>query len=228
MKRELKGKYLLAAFITIVIFLLGMLLGMVVESKRVDYMSSVAEEQKLYFGSLQLQYQFMEQLGQEKNCPAASATFEKYMTTLVKAQERLEKYESDANLDNSEFRKLKQEYTQAEINFWLLSEKEKNICERDSASIIYFYSTDKNCADCDEQAFILSYLKQAFKDRLYIFTIDETLDIEPMVSILKGTYNITTYPSIVIEGKRFSGMTDKDTIVKEICKHYKSNVSECE
>jgi DNA-directed RNA polymerase len=228
MNREIsKGKYLLAAIITLAIFLLGMLLGLVVEGKRVVYMQSFANQQKLEFGSLQLQYQYITELGQEKNCPAVLATFETYMETLVKAQNRLEDYEKDAKLDRNEFRLIKQDYTQAELNFWLLSKKVKEICKKDVVGILYFYSADTLCADCEKQSFVLSYLKDIFKDKLLVFAIDETLDIEPMVGILKETYNITEYPSLVIEDKAFSGFVENDAILREICSLYSEPPGEC-
>ncbi|MBW3023261.1 hypothetical protein KY308_04100, partial [Candidatus Woesearchaeota archaeon] len=86
MKRELKGKYLLAAFITLIIFLLGMFLGMVIEGKRTEMMGDSAQEQKLSYGSLQLQYQMISEFGQKGNCPAITATFEEYVKELVKAE----------------------------------------------------------------------------------------------------------------------------------------------
>jgi len=229
MERKIsKEKYLLAAFITLAIFLLGMFLGLVIEGKRLGYMQSVADQQKLEFGSLQLQYQYITELGEEKSCPAVLATFEKYMETLVKSQERLTGYENDAKINKDEFRLLKQDYTQAELNFWLLSKKVKDICKKDVVNILYFYSSDTQCPDCEKQSFILSYLKQKFQDKLLVFAIDETLDIEPMVNILKETYNITKYPSLVIEDKTFSGFVENDAILKEICSHYSNKtIDEC-
>lgn len=223
-----RGKYLLAAVITVTIFLLGMFLGLVVESKRLGYMQDIASRQKLEFGSLQLQYQYISELAQEKSCPAILATFEEYMNTLVEAQERLENYEKEARIDRDEFRLLKQEYTQAELNFWLLSKKVKKVCEKEIVTVIYFYSADEICAECEEQSFILSYLKEVFREKLMVFAIDETLDIEPMVTILKETYGIEKYPSVIVEDTVFHGFTDNQEILDEICAHYSEPIEECE
>lgn len=225
--RKFEGRYLLAAFITIIIFVLGMLLGMVIEEKRARYLTSIAEEQKLSLGSLQLQYQFISQLGEEKSCPAVTATFKRYMDTLVKTQERLENYEKDSKVNKDVFRLLKQEYTQAQLNFWLLAKKTRALCEKDVVSILYFYSSGENCPDCEEQAFVLSYLKQLLKDRLLVFSIDESLDIEPMVSILKNTFNITKYPTVIVEKEKIENLAAKEIILKRICKYYKTKIDEC-
>ena len=125
MKREIRGKYIIAGFITAVIFLLGMLLGMVIEGQRAEMVDDVVQEQKLSYGSLQLQYQLISEFEKQDNCPAVSATFEEYIKQLVRAQERLDKYEKDAKVNKEVFTMLKQEYVQAEINYWLLAKKNK-------------------------------------------------------------------------------------------------------
>jgi len=226
-ERKPEGRYFLAAFITIIVFTLGMLLGIVIESRRVTYIQSLAVEQKLDLGSLQLQYQFMSQLGEEKNCPAVETAFEKYTDTLVRTQERLENYEKDSKMNKENFRNLKREYTQAQLNFWLLAIKTKELCKKDKVSIIYFYSSSEKCPDCEEQAFVLSYLKQLLKDKLLVFSIDESLEEETMVKILKNTFNITKYPSLIVEKEKIEGLADKDLLLEKICGYYQTELEEC-
>ena len=227
MKRELKGKYLLAAFITAVIFLLGMFLGMVVEGKRAELISDIAQEQKLSLGSLQLQYQLISELEQKGNCPAVSSTFEEYMKQLVKAQERLDKYEKDATVNKETFNMLKQEYVQAEVNYWLLARKTKELCDRDFVTILFFYTPEEQCPDCNDQSFVLTYIKQLLKEKVLIFSFDATLDREPIINVLRNSYNLTAYPALVIEGKTVQGMQDKENILKEVCPEFKQKPEEC-
>ena len=86
-------KYIIAAVITIVIFLLGLLLGLVIEGKRVAYIENVGREQNLEYNSLQLQYAFMDQLSKEENCDAVSKTFEDNIKNLETARNRLEEFD---------------------------------------------------------------------------------------------------------------------------------------
>lgn len=227
MNRELKGKYLLAAFITVIIFLLGMFLGMVVEGKRSELLSSVIQQQKLSYNSLQLQYQLITEFGQQGNCPAVSATFEEYMKQLVSAQERLDKYQKDATVSKDTFAMLKQEYTQAEINYWILAKKTKEICGKDIVTILFFYTPEEQCARCNDQSFVLTYLKQLLKDKLLIFSFDSTLENEHLINILRNMYNITSYPALVIDDKSVQGMQDKDALLKEICSNFKEKPEGC-
>ena len=214
-----KDKYIAAAVITLCIFLLGLFLGFVIEEKRVNYIQEQGKEQKLTFESLQLQYMFVDQLSQENNCEAISKTFDISVKDLEGARIRLEKFDENAKISKDEFDMLKKDYTIAQLRYWLLAKKAKALCNLDLTTIIYFYSTDKVCPDCEDQAFILTYLKQLFGQKLLIFSLDANFEKESMIDLLKSTYSINKYPSLVFDEKKFEGLTSKEKLIEEICKH---------
>lgn len=226
--RELNAKlYIIAGVITISIFLLGMLLGLLIEGKRVGYIDSQAKTEKLEFGSLQLQFEYLTQLNQEKNCPALTAAMNEYFDKLASTEERLTEYQKDAKFDREEFDILKREYIQAEVRYWILVNKIKDACSMDIATALYFYSDDDQCARCADQGFVLGYLKDLFKDKFLVFSIDSQLKDEAMISILKSTFNITQYPTVVVGEKVFSGFAEREDILKSVCSEFSSAVKEC-
>ena len=222
-----KKRYFIAALLTLFIFILGLLLGLVIEGKRAQYIQSMNKIEKLDYSSLQLQYAYIDQLSQEKNCDAVSKTFESSVKKLIETSGRLENYEKNANLNKKDFHTLKREYILAQLNYWLLAKRTKKICDRDLVTILYFYSTDKECPDCGEQAFILTYLKNEFKDKLLIFALDSTYVDEPMIEMLKDQYGISRYPTLIIEGHVFEGFISKDKLLRAICPLYKKDIDYC-
>lgn len=222
-----RDKYIIAGAITLGIFLLGLFLGLAIEGKRVNYIESVSKKQNLGFSSLQLQYAFIDQLSQEKNCLAVQKTFEQNINNLESTRIRLENFDREATLNKNELDILKNEYLLAQIRYWLLAERTKEVCGTDIVNILYFFSDEKECPDCEKQAFVLTYLKKKFKDKLLIFSFDSKFEAEPMIPLLKKTYNVTTFPTIVIEGKPKSRFQDKDSILKDICSYYKEKIEEC-
>ena len=222
-----KKRYFIAALLTLSIFLLGLMLGLVIEGKRVQYIQSMNRIEKLDYSSLQLQYAYIDQLSQEKNCDAVSKTFENSIKNLITTSERLEEYEKSANINKEDFAILKREYILAQLNYWLLAKRTKKICNRDLVSILYFYSTKKECPQCEEQAFVLTYLKQQFKENLLIFALDSKYVGEPMIEMLKDQYGISKYPTLIIEDTAFEGFTSKDEILKIICPLYDGNIDYC-
>jgi len=222
-----KDKYIIAGAITLGIFLLGLFLGLAIEGKRVNYIESIGKKQNLDFSSLQMQYAFIDQLSQEKNCLAVQKTFEQNINNLESTRIRLENFDRDATLNKNELDLLKNEYILAQLRYWLLAERTRELCGADVVSILYFFSDEKECPDCEKQAFVLTYLKKKFKDKLLIFSFDSNFESEPMIPLLKNTYNVSIYPTIVIEGKPRQSFQDKDTILKELCSYYKEKPEDC-
>ena len=222
-----RDKYIIAGTITLGVFLLGLFLGLAIEGKRVNYIESVSRRQNLDFSSLQLQYTFIDQLSQEKNCLAVQNTFEQNINNLESTRIRLENFDREATLNKNELDMLKNEYLLAQIRYWLLAERTRELCGVDIVNILYFFSDEKECPDCEKQAFVLTYLKKRFKDKLLIFSFDSKFEVEPMVPLLKKTYNVTAYPTIVIEGEPKIQFQNKDTILKEICSYYKEKPEDC-
>ena len=153
-----RDKYIIAGAITLGIFLLGLFLGLSIEGKRVNYIESVSRKQGLDFSSLQLQYAFIDQMSQEKNCMAVQKTFEQNINNLESTRIRLENFDRDATLNKNELDVLKNEYILAQVRYWLLAERTKKLCDADIVNILYFYSDQKECPECEKQAFVLTYL----------------------------------------------------------------------
>ena len=227
MRKYSKTRYLLTLLITCLIFVFGLMLGLVIEGARTSYLEEFSIRQALDYKSLQLQYQFIDQLGQEKNCDAISKTFDHAVESLENARTRLEDYDKDVTINKGDFDALKREYTLAQLRYWLLAKKTKTLCNMELSTILYFYSTKEKCPECEQQAFILTYLKKRFKDRLMNFAFDGEYEQEPMITILKDSYEIDQFPTIVIEDKKFGGLTDKDIILVEICKNYDPTLEDC-
>lgn len=228
-EREIsKEKYIFAGLIVIGIFFLGFLLGFVIDMKRAEYIQKEGRINSLDFNSLQLQYAYIDQLSQEKNCDAVSKTFDSNINQLEAARIKLENYDQNSKINKEDFQMLKREYIQAQIKYWLLSKKRSEICTNDTVvNLLYFFTDSEECPECDNQAFVLTYLKLKFKNKLLNFVFDEKIKDEPMIDILKGTYSINKFPAIIIDGKRFEGFTSKETLLKELCIYYGNETEEC-
>ncbi|MBI4438461.1 hypothetical protein HY640_00850 [Candidatus Woesearchaeota archaeon] len=228
MRTIYKRRYVAAGVITLAVFVLGLMTGLLVEGKRVDYIESTSRRQNLEFSSLQLQYAFIDQLSQEKNCKAVQSTFERNINNLESTRIRLENFNRDAAMHKEEFAVLTNEYILAQIRYWLLAERTRELCGSDMVNVLYFFSDNDACPTCDEQAFVLTYLKKRLKDRLLVFSFDSNFDKEPMISLLTSTYNVTVYPTVVVEGVPYYGFVGKGSLLRAICGHYKEPDEACE
>lgn len=228
MREMKKSRYFIAFFLSLCIFVIGILIGVVISGERASYLDQINTGQKLGYDSLQLQTLFLTSaLDIEQNCIAASTTLERNIDNLAKAGKELESFLGQVSMNEEQILLIKREYILSQIRYWLLSEKFKNDCSTDTVSVLYFYS-DENCWECSAQGLILTYLKDTLKDKFLVFTFDSDFVNEPMVDILKSSYNITISPSLVIEGEKYEGLIEKEEILNIICPFYVENIEICE
>jgi len=221
-----KKRYFTAFVITFLIFIVGLILGILVTEKRAESITTINEIQKIDFNSLQTQLLFLNTISGERNCAALSKTLEQNINDLEDTRKKLESYILRSLTDNEEFSLIKRDYMLSEIRYWLLASEAEEICDRDSVSILYFYS-NVNCADCTTQGTVLTFLKSKFEEQLLIFSLDADFSQEPIIPIIKEAYEIEETPTLLIGNKKFVGLTKKEEILKEICPLLETKSEEC-
>ncbi len=222
-----RGRYVIAFFLTSAIFIIGILFGFIIADYRSSNIADLSKVQRLDYDSLQLQYLYINSFLQQKNCPAAMTALNKNLHDLEMTRLKLEAYiSSPVGGGSKEFELVKREYLLAEIRYWLFLKQTEGVCKDDSVPVLYFYSNN-NCPDCVTQGMILTYLKDKFKEKLLIFSLDADFVSEPLIGILKDSYNITSVPAMVIKNSTYQGLKTKEELITFICRGYESTPKEC-
>ena len=224
MRRIRKNKYALAGILTIVIFTMGLMLGLLVNEQKLNYIQQLSKTQSADYASLQFQFNYIENLETidlttKERCDVLLATLENNLKLLGPALDKIEAYEANSDTTNEDYIILKREYTIANLRYWILAEKSNTMCNTDSVSILYFYS--ENCHTCKDQGFVLSKLKKAFGDDLLVYPIDTNIP-EPTIDVLRRQYKIYTFPTLIINGKIIDTYQDKNSLLKIICPTYQN------
>jgi len=227
MRNMQKTRYIVAAIITVGIFLFGLMLGLVVEGKRINYVQDLFQEQRAEFASSQLQYSYVTTLEGQNACPAIYPIFFNNLRKLDDTANKLESYVKDSRINDETFNVLKREYTIEQLKYWLLSKQAREACDEDLVRVLYFFSTDSECPNCAEQAFVLDYLKKLYGEKLLIFSLDATFEQEPMIRILKEQYSITRYPTLIIENQKLEGISTREDLEPILCGLYREPAAEC-
>lgn len=222
-----KARYVVASLITLCIFLLGMMLGFVVEEKRMRFSQEESANQQMDFRSMQLQYEYINQLSLEQDCETMQETFEANVKNLELARLKLEEYTKSSKINKDDFDKIRRDYTISQLQYWLFAKKKKQICDSEDVSVLYFFAEDKSCPDCNKQSFVLTYLKKIFGTDLLIFSLNTNFTEEPMVGLLQKSYNVTEYPTMIIDNKRIEGLHNKDDLLNLICPMYTTEHEKC-
>ncbi len=224
-----KSRYVVVLFLTLAVFVIGILIGLVINGQRTNYVQEENRLQRLDYDSLQLRYLYLQNvLSKNKDCNSASKTLEEQISNLGILGDRLEGFIRDTNADIKELNLLKREYTLAELRYWLLLNDVKEICDDDSISVLYFYS-NQNCTDCRTQGVILSFLKEKFKEKLLIFSLDSDFNQEPLLVLVKNSFNISKSPTLVVNRDRYEGFMNKEKLLNILCATYNNTkeIKEC-
>lgn len=224
-KRKISTKRFLLTFVLVAfVFLIGVLVGNFLTSERTSYLEDIAYKQKLDYESLQLQSLYLDINANNASCSIFSNILETSLVDVGAAQAKVDLYMKDSS--KKSYTEIKRDYLLAQIRYWLLNQKIKSNCKSDQVSVLYFYSND-NCIECGAQGTILTYLKEKLGDKLLVFSLDSDFSDEPVVNIIKKTYNITKVPSIVVEDNVSGELVNKEDLIKEICSLYKEKPTIC-
>ncbi len=225
-KIELKT-YLIVGIITLLIFILGMALGIIIDNERVRSIEQKSKEQELAQQSLQFQYAYMNSLEMnEAACPVFKVTLTNSLNDLGESLAKLEQYSKDTDINRKEFGLLTRDYILDNLRYWLFARRTRELCDMDFVEILYFFS-DK-CDNCPDQGVILTYYKKIYRERLLVFPINVDYENdEKSIKMLRERYNVTELPTIVVKDTSYMGVVQKEKLGNIICGSFKTEQAEC-
>ncbi len=119
--------------------------------------------------------------------------------------------------NTEEITRLKRLYSLLEIKDYLLMQQLATRCNLKPVFILYFYSNKGDCADCENQGYVLTGLSQTYP-QLRVYSFDYNLDVGGLQTLL-SIYNVKSappgrLPALVINGKVYYGFKTTDDIQK--------------
>ena len=191
----------LAGFITIIVFMLGFLLGYQLFQGKLSEIQDTQNSIQADTLSIDIE----SQLASESACDAKSLeALAMKMETLGPKIDMLEKQSGHLELEG-----LKKYYALLEIKHWLAIKSMNSRCGTDYLPVLYFYS-NTNCKDCGEQGAVLLHQK-TLNPKLMIYSFDIDSDLSA-IKILKSRYAIENVPAIIVREQRFEGLLSADDL----------------
>ena len=215
MERTVSGKkYLIAFILTVVIFTGGIFIGILFEDLRLRDSQNDILSEKVVLQSLQLQQKYID--SGAADCATMNKILETNIDDLNKKMKEVIEYEKNSFVNTDEFNLQLQDYFLTEIQFLILSEEIDKKCSKDNVKVIYFY--DENAFDT--QGSILDYLRKVFGSKVLVFSLNSDFSQEPMINILLSSYNITEFPSVVVEDTVFQGHSSVEVLLYQVCTEF--------
>ncbi len=194
---------LAAIFLTILIFVLGVILGNFLAEIKLNELRNTASELTNMLTGMELKEKMIEEEG--------ICNFKEDFLSEERSKmgRRLDFLEKKFGKDNLDVLIEKETYQLIEIRTLLLAEKTKEMCNDNISIILFFYTNDekdeKGSIDkCILQGEALDPLSRKYQD-VNIFSFDINTN-NPAVNTLKQQYDVTMVPTIVLNGMKYEGL----------------------
>ncbi len=206
--------FLEALILTLLILIIGFILGYSLENHRTTKILEDYKEFEVSALDLKLQnyyYQIMNSASCEEAIKQNLVFADKiYNNGLI-----LQKYEDAGQLSQNAILTEKKKHVLLETELWLNSILLKEKCANSFHTVVYLYSQNPDSIEDSTQAAISNILEEVKKDfgnKIILIPIAGDIGLDS-VDLQRGVYNISSLPSVIIDEKiLFEGFTDKSKI----------------
>jgi hypothetical protein len=209
MKRTVSVPIYAAAFaISLAIFLVGIYIGTLIDQANIrsisDDVSNISEK----VASIQLL--LLAEGNSSAFCPVYSSSLDSIDGDVERIGYKLTYLEDEKGVYDAE---LKKKYFIVEAESYLLSQKVRSLCGDDSVLLINFYS-NADCERCRDQGVEILKARDALSSSgidVKLFSFDGEIG-SPVAEAFAMQYNVTSYPSVVINGRTYGGFKGSDDL----------------
>ena len=214
-KRFRAQDYITALVITMLVFLIGVLLGNYVSSIKLNSLTGLGKELELQTLGTQIKFDL---LTESFTCDNESLESNVQLTAELRdLGNKLTYMESKLGQDDPNVLMIKEYYHLLEIQHWRYTKQLKEKCNQTYNTVLFFYAKTKDCPNCEDQGEILTY---AHKEYLSFNTYSFDIGIDnPALNTLKDMYGVETAPTVVVNGKTYEGFKDKDALLAILSEH---------
>lgn len=202
-------KYIVAFAITAVIFGTAIFVSNILSQKKLEDVRAVENRVALDILSSETQFALLE----ETSCSDIGPGF--LSKELGSLGEKLSYAENQSELESSDLDYLKRSYFLLEIKDYLLMKRLTEKCGVKPTFILYFYSTEDVCEDCEKMGYVLTAMRDKYPD-LRVYSFDYNFDvgaINTLVSIYKINPNL---PAMIINSDPYYGFYSIEDLEKNV------------
>lgn len=200
-----KSRFLAAFLLTAIVFLLIIITNNYFNEARMNKLNSIYNDIRIDALNAEVQYEIISEN------PCMALDFDPISNELFDLGGKLTEMETSLGKKNNQVLDLKKYYSILEIRQYLFVKKASEQCNKTAVPILFFYSNEEDCGTCENQGFVLGYVKKSMPN-VQIYSFDVNLD-SIAVKTLITRHNITNTPSLVIYDKTYDGFNDADKIL---------------
>ena len=200
-------KYIVAFSITAIIFGTAIFISNTLSQKKLEDVRAIENRVALDILSSETQFALLE----ETSCKDIGPGF--LSKELGSLGGKLVYAENQTGFNVTDLDYLKRSYFLLEIKDYLLMKRLTEKCGIKPTFILYFYSTEDVCEDCQKMGYVLTALRDKYPD-LRVYSFDYHFDvgaINTLISIYKVKAEL---PALIINGQAYHGFRSIEDLEK--------------
>lgn len=205
-------KYVFTFIITATIFATAIVLSNYFSQKKLAEIRAIQDTIAIDILSSETQFSLLEEL----SCKDVSLNV--LSKELGNLEEKLSYTEKDRGGDDPEVQILKRYYSLLQIKDYLLMTKISQKCNEAPISIVYFYSNEGDCPDCEREGYVLTKMRQDYPE-LRVYAFDYNLDISALQTLISINNVENKLPALLI-GENvhygFQNIEDIELLIPEL------------
>jgi hypothetical protein len=202
-------KYLVAFLITAAIFSTAVFASSALNDKKVEDVRAIENRVALDILSSETQFALLA----ETSCRDIGPGF--LSKELGPLGERLSYAENTSGFNDDDVESLKRSYFLLEIKDYLLMKRLTEKCGIRPTFILYFYSTEDKCEECERMGYVLTALRDKYPD-LRVYSFDYHFDlgaIQTLTSIFKVRDQL---PAVIVNGETYYGFRSVEEFESQV------------
>ena len=192
--------YVVAFLITAFIFATALYASNYFNDKRIAEIQATQDNISIDILSLETQFDLLA----EHSCRDISEN-SVLSTEIQPLAQRLSFLEEQSNVDEEELFRLKRYYTLLQIKDFLLMREVTEKCNIKTVFILYFYSNEGDCDECEEQGYALTGLSSRFP-QLRIYSFDYNIGLSALQTLVDINQVKDELPALVINNHAYYGL----------------------
>lgn len=203
-------KYIIVFAITTIIFIAGLFVGSLLSTEKLTNVRNLQDSLRSDTLDLEVLYAVLEK------DPCAFINTSSLTEQLYDIGIKLDYMEGILGKNDEQVLRLKKYYSLLQIRQWLFEGRALAECEQDTHTLLYFYDNEPGvCDSCQEQGFILSYLREEYGISIYSF--DVHTDSQALDAIM-SRYEVVETPTIVFDDEVLVGFQTTRSLEERITK----------
>lgn len=186
-----------AATVTVVVLLIGFLVGIQLDDMRTSYVEDRISEASVNTQTVMAVQNYLE--SSENYCQLVREEIPDMGENNAEIGTSLQQFSSKGVSNEGRYKVLRRKYYVSQLRLYNMINSYRDKCDNDMNSVLFFFDGD---ISSQRQGAVLTEYRQDVDNSTNIFSFNLEVEESQVLDVLKSDYNVTDGPTIVVNGNQ--------------------------